>query len=44
MGLIKCKDCGKEVSDASKVCINCGSDIQKQIKNKKKRMKKLEEI
>ena len=24
MALIKCPDCGKDVSDKAKVCINCG--------------------
>ena len=29
MGLIKCPDCGKEISDRAKVCINCGAPIEK---------------
>lgn len=28
MALIKCPECGKEVSDKAKVCINCGCPIQ----------------
>ena len=24
MALIKCKECGKEISDQAKVCPNCG--------------------
>lgn len=43
MALIKCKECGKEISDKAKTCPNCGnpireekikSDIKKGIKNK----------
>lgn len=34
MALIKCSECGKEISDKSKVCINCGSPI-KEKSNKK---------
>ena len=30
MALIKCVDCGKEISDTSKVCIHCGSPVEKQ--------------
>ncbi len=33
MALIKCSECGKEVSDKSKTCIHCGNKIKK---NKKK--------
>ena len=32
MALIKCSECGKEISDKSKVCVNCGNPIQKTIK------------
>ena len=32
MALIKCSECSKEVSDKVKACLNCGDDIQKQIK------------
>lgn len=32
MALIKCGECGKEVSEKVKTCLNCGDDIQKQIK------------
>ena len=28
MALIKCVDCGKEVSDRAKVCPNCGCPIE----------------
>lgn len=27
MALIKCSECGKEISDKAKICINCGSPI-----------------
>ena len=44
MALIKCPECGKEVSDKAKVCQNCGIDIVDNIlcnepKKKKKRLK-----
>jgi len=29
MALIKCPDCGKEISDKSEVCIHCGCPIKK---------------
>lgn len=32
MALIKCPNCGKEVSDKAKECINCGREINKQKK------------
>ena len=31
MALIKCKDCGHEVSDDCETCPNCGADIQQQV-------------
>lgn len=27
MALIKCKECGKEISSKSDVCINCGCPV-----------------
>ena len=30
MALIKCPECGKELSDKSEICINCGYPIKKQ--------------
>ena len=27
MALVKCKECGKDVSDKAKTCPNCGADI-----------------
>jgi len=29
MALIKCDECGKEVSDSIKKCIHCGAKIKK---------------
>lgn len=37
MALIKCNECGKEISDKAKVCPHCGYEMQKknkQVKNK----------
>lgn len=31
MALIKCPDCGKEISDSAKVCNNCGKVMAKKI-------------
>ena len=25
MALIKCSECGKEISDKAKMCVNCGA-------------------
>lgn len=42
MALIKCPECGKEVSDKAEMCPNCGYKIASSINNKKgKRMNKL---
>ena len=39
MALIKCFECGKEVSDTSKKCIHCGAKIKKvKIKKNKKKL------
>ena len=35
MALVKCKECGKEISDTVKVCPNCGYREKKQIDKKK---------
>lgn len=35
MALIKCPECGKEISDKSKSCIHCGYPIQQQGKKLK---------
>lgn len=42
MALIKCKECGKEISDTIKKCIHCGAKINKNTSNMKKENKKLE--
>lgn len=43
MALIKCNECGKEISDKAKTCIHCGNPIFKEsIKNINK--KKWEEL
>lgn len=31
MALIKCAECGKEISDTSKICIHCGCPIEKEL-------------
>ena len=36
MGLIKCEDCGKEISDKSKDCVYCGCSIKININSKDK--------
>lgn len=36
MALIKCKECGKEISDTSKICVHCGAKTEMAKKNKKK--------
>ena len=33
MALIKCSECGKNVSDKAKVCIHCGAPIEEVKKN-----------
>ena len=32
MALIKCNECGKEISDKAKTCIHCGCPIEQEIK------------
>lgn len=34
MGLIKCPECGREISDKSDVCIGCGFPIKKYVDNR----------
>ena len=34
MPLIKCKECGKEISDKIKTCIHCGCPVEQKIKCK----------
>ena len=40
MALIKCSECGKEISDKSEICVNCGNPIQKEIKKEKLKNRK----
>lgn len=40
MALIKCSECGKEISDKADVCMNCGNPIQKAIKQEKIKKRK----
>lgn len=35
MALIKCKECGKEISNTSKVCVHCGAKTEKEIQRNK---------
>ena len=37
MALIKCPECGKEVSDTANSCPNCGFNIKKHIEDEKKK-------
>ena len=39
MALINCKECGKEISDTSKVCIHCGVKTEKAKRNNKNLIK-----
>ena len=40
MALIKCSECGKEISDKAEICVNCGNPIQKEIKKEKLKNRK----
>lgn len=33
MALVKCKECGKEISDKATTCIHCGYPVKKQNAN-----------
>lgn len=37
MGLIKCPECGKEISDKAEMCVNCGFPIKNYLKEKGER-------
>lgn len=37
MALIKCPECGKEVSDKANVCLNCGYSIREYVENIRKK-------
>lgn len=28
MAMIKCRECGKDISDTAKVCVNCGAPLK----------------
>jgi ribosomal protein L37E len=43
MALIKCPECGQEISDKATVCIKCGFPIEKHIKEEAEKTKKAEE-
>lgn len=43
MALIKCKDCGKDVSQDAIACPQCGNDIQKQVKSEKEKKQREKE-
>ena len=36
MAMIKCPECGKEISDKSLMCMNCGCPIKKDDQDNKK--------
>lgn len=40
MALIKCSECGKEISDKAEICVNCGNPIQKIYKEEKNKQRK----
>ena len=50
MALIKCPECGKEISDASTACIHCGypisknPDVQKKVKSNIENKEKKESL
>ena len=29
MAIIKCKECGKDISDKAKICVHCGAPLKK---------------
>ena len=44
MALIKCKECGKDISDKADVCVHCGMEQKiKQIKEKEKEQEQVKE-
>lgn len=41
MALIKCSECGKEISDKAKTCIHCGNPIhEERVKTMKRKLGK----
>lgn len=43
MALIKCPECGKEISDKASVCINCGYPISEYVEEEQKKNEQLKE-
>ena len=41
MSIIKCPECGKEISSETKICLNCGYKIKKKRKKIKSINKKI---
>lgn len=41
MALIKCKECGKKISDIASACLNCGCPIDNDIKDNKEKKTKI---
>lgn len=39
MAMIKCKECGKNISDTAKVCVNCGAKTEKAKQQNKQTIK-----
>ena len=39
MSIIKCPECGKEISSETKICLNCGYKIKK----KRKKIKSIQQ-
>jgi len=39
MALVKCKECGKEVSNKAEVCVECGFPLSKKKKNSSEEVK-----
>ena len=44
MALVKCSECGKEISDKADVCMNCGSPVEKSFNKEYKDLSKKEKI
>ena len=39
MALVKCKECGKEVSNKAEICVECGFPLSKKKKNSSEEVK-----
>lgn len=44
MALIKCEECGREISDKAKICIHCGCPIESELMNKGNRYCQIDDI